>query len=84
MDTGDAEAELTIEEPKIPAMAPKTCMVTLTDVRGSRHSVEVLAESPFDAPALGMNRSGKMVGSTSPAPQPVWTFRSRRRQSSTK
>jgi hypothetical protein len=35
-------------------MPPKTCTVTLTDVRGSRHSVEVLAESLFQAAALGL------------------------------
>jgi hypothetical protein len=28
-------------------MQPKTCTVTVTDVRGSRHSVEILAESLF-------------------------------------
>jgi hypothetical protein len=35
-------------------MAPKTCTVTLTDVRGPPHSVEVLAESLFEAAALGL------------------------------
>ena len=35
-------------------MPPKTCTVTLTDVRGCRHSVEVLAESLFEAAALGL------------------------------
>ena len=35
-------------------MPPKTCTVTMTDVRGSRHSVEILAESVFEAAALGL------------------------------
>ena len=35
-------------------MPPKTCTVTVTDVRGSRHSVEILAESVFEAAALGL------------------------------
>ena len=35
-------------------MPPKTCTVTVTDVRGSRHSVEILAESLFEAAALGL------------------------------
>ncbi|HZW05288.1 MAG TPA: hypothetical protein VFF58_00130 [Candidatus Nitrosotalea sp.] len=36
------------------AMPAKTCTVTVTDVRGSRHSVEILAESLFEAAALGL------------------------------
>jgi hypothetical protein len=35
-------------------MSPKTCTVAVTDPRGSRHSVEVLAESLFEAAALGL------------------------------
>ena len=35
-------------------MPAKTCTVTLTDVRGARHSVEVLAESLFEAAVLGL------------------------------
>jgi hypothetical protein len=35
-------------------MAPKTCTVSVTDGRGTRHSVEVLAEPLFEAAALGL------------------------------
>ena len=35
-------------------MPPKTCTVAVTDARGSRHSVDVLAESLFEAAALGL------------------------------
>src|ERR1700687_4831971 len=35
-------------------MAPKTCTVSVTDASGSRHSVEVLAESLYEAAALGL------------------------------
>ena len=35
-------------------MPSKTCTVTVTVVRGSRHSVEILAESLFEAAALGL------------------------------
>jgi hypothetical protein len=38
----------------IEAMAPKTCTVSVTDASGSRHSVEVLAESLYEAAALGL------------------------------
>jgi hypothetical protein len=34
-------------------VAPKTCLVCFFDGRGSRHSVEVFAESLFEAAALG-------------------------------
>jgi hypothetical protein len=33
---------------------PRTCTVTLTDSRGIRHSVEVVAESLFEAAVLGL------------------------------
>jgi hypothetical protein len=35
-------------------MAVQTCSVTFTDPRGIRHTVEVLAESLFEAAALGL------------------------------
>ena len=35
-------------------MSPKTCTVAVIDSRGSRHSVDVLAESLFEAAALGL------------------------------
>ena len=35
-------------------MSPKTCTVSLTDVRGSRHTVEVMAESLFEAAVYGL------------------------------
>jgi hypothetical protein len=35
-------------------MSPKTCTVAVTDARGSRHSVDVLADSLFEAAALGL------------------------------
>ena len=38
----------------IGGMAPKTCTVSVTDASGSRHSVEVLAESLYEAAALGL------------------------------
>src|ERR1700730_7253074 len=38
----------------IEGMAPKTCTVSVTDASGSRHSVEVLAESLYEAAALGL------------------------------
>ena len=38
----------------IEGMAPKTCTVTVTDANGSRHSVQVLAESLYEAAALGL------------------------------
>jgi hypothetical protein len=38
----------------IDGMAPKTCTVSVTDASGSRHSVEVLAESLYEAAALGL------------------------------
>jgi hypothetical protein len=37
-----------------PAMSPKTCTVSLTDVRGSRHTVEVMADSLFEAAVSGL------------------------------
>src|SRR3984893_12536333 len=37
----------------IEGMAPKTCTVSVTDASGSRHSVEILAESLYEAAALG-------------------------------
>ena len=33
----------------------RTCLVSLTDVRGTRHSVEVTAESLYEAAILGLN-----------------------------
>jgi hypothetical protein len=33
-------------------VAAETCLVTVTDVRGIRHTVEVQAESLFEAAAL--------------------------------
>src|SRR5687768_2771797 len=36
------------------AMAVQTCSVTFTDPRGVRHTVDVLAESLFEAAALGV------------------------------
>lgn len=36
-------------------MPPKTCLVTVTDVRGVRHSVEVVAGSLFEAGVLGLS-----------------------------
>jgi hypothetical protein len=38
----------------IATVAPKTCTVSVTDVNGSRHSVEVLADSLYEAAALGL------------------------------
>ena len=35
-------------------MAPRTCTITLTDSRGIRHSVEVVAETLFEAAILGL------------------------------
>jgi hypothetical protein len=35
-------------------MSPKTCTVSLTDVRGSRHTVEVMADSLFEAAVYGL------------------------------
>jgi hypothetical protein len=37
-------------------------MVTITDFRGVKHSVEVTAESLFEAATWGWPRSDKMVG----------------------
>jgi hypothetical protein len=36
-------------------MPPRTCTVTATDARGVRHSVEVTAESLFEAAALAVD-----------------------------
>jgi hypothetical protein len=36
-------------------LAAKTCLVTVTDGRGVRHTVEVQAESLFEAGALGLS-----------------------------
>ena len=36
-------------------MPPRTCVVTLTDSRGIRHSVEVTAESLFEAGILAVS-----------------------------
>ena len=33
---------------------PRTCLVSLTDARGIRHSVEVVAETLFEAAILGL------------------------------
>src|SRR5688500_13543855 len=38
----------------IEGMAPKTCTVTVRDSNGSRHSVQVLAESLYEAAAQGL------------------------------
>jgi hypothetical protein len=38
----------------IEGMVPKTCTVSVTDASSSRHSVEVLAESLYEAAALGL------------------------------
>ena len=35
-------------------MPPRSCVVTLTDSRGIRHSVEATAESPFEAGVLAV------------------------------
>lgn len=35
-------------------VALKTCIVTFTDLEGSRHSVEVMADSLFEAAALAL------------------------------
>lgn len=35
-------------------MPLKTCIVTFTDLEGSRHSVEVVADSLFEAAALAL------------------------------
>jgi hypothetical protein len=36
------------------SMPPKTCTVSVSGVRGSRHSVEVLADTLYEAAALGL------------------------------
>jgi hypothetical protein len=38
----------------IEAMAAKACTVSATDARGLRHSVEVLADSLYEAATLGL------------------------------
>jgi hypothetical protein len=49
-------------------MAPKTCTVSVTDRCGTRHSVEVLAESLYEAAALGLKllRDADWVGTLEP------------------
>lgn len=39
-----------------PRVALRTCAVTFTDHRGARHTVEVSAESLFEAAALGLGQ----------------------------
>ena len=36
-------------------MPPRSCLVTLTDSRGIRHSVEIVAESLFEAGVLAVS-----------------------------
>jgi hypothetical protein len=36
-------------------LGDRTCTVSFTDVRGIRHSVELTADSLFEAAALGLN-----------------------------
>jgi hypothetical protein len=58
-------------------MPPRTCIVTLTDSRGIRHSVEVKAESLFEAAGLALHalrsasdatgKSGEWVDTIGPA-----------------
>jgi hypothetical protein len=42
------------EHATIPAMATRVCAVALTDAAGVKHSVEVKAETLFEAAALGL------------------------------
>ncbi len=35
-------------------VAPRTCIVSCTDLRGSKHSVEVIADSLYEAVAQGL------------------------------
>jgi hypothetical protein len=37
-----------------PAVATRNCSVTITDVRGVKHTVEVAAESVYEAGVLGL------------------------------
>jgi hypothetical protein len=40
-------------------VALKTCIVSFTDLEGSRHSVEVVADSLFEAAALALKAMAK-------------------------
>ena len=51
------------------AVPPKTCLVTVVDVRGVRHTAEVMSETLFEAAVLGLRalkRDGWM-GQVGPA-----------------
>ena len=50
-------------------MPPKTCTVTFTDPSGIRHSVDVTAESLYEAAILGLSLLKKdgWVGAVAPA-----------------
>jgi hypothetical protein len=50
-------------------MPPRTCLVTVTDVRGIRHTVEVQAETLYEAAALALQalRAARWVEDLGPA-----------------
>jgi hypothetical protein len=46
-----------------PAVALRTCTVSFADPSGIRHSVEVMAESIYEAAALGVSALREILGS---------------------
>jgi hypothetical protein len=49
-------------------MAPRTCLVSLTDLRGTKHTVEVNADSLYEAAALGLSHLKKNAWVPKPGP----------------
>ncbi|HZA34317.1 MAG TPA: hypothetical protein VE505_05290 [Vicinamibacterales bacterium] len=65
-------------------MAARTCIVTVTDLRGIRQSVEVTAETVFEAAARASQLSGGTPGSMASGRRLAWTFRCRNPRSRTR
>jgi len=62
---GEWTANVVLSSPAVP---PKTCLVSFTGPTGIRHSVEVTAETLYEAAALGLNllRSDDWVQALAP------------------
>jgi hypothetical protein len=53
-------------------MSHRVCAVTMTDLRGIRHTAEVTADSLFEAAILAIQHLKRQDGSTGIGPQHVW------------
>jgi hypothetical protein len=64
-------------------VAARTCIVTVTDLRGIRHSVEVTAESVFDAAARALSALRREAWIDGIGRRLAWRFRCRNPRSRT-